>query len=141
MTTAKTYSITINKSYHADIETIFNLFRNNTVFKLTGTNEIQSDFKTGGSFRLTFDNRGTIFGHFTKIANNEIILEWNVDGFQRAPEIKTIVEIKLKQDNENCILMLHHKDIAHEEAANAKQKAWTEILDDLEKEINKNDKD
>jgi hypothetical protein len=135
MTGIKPYSITLTRSYNADPAAIMDLFRNNTVFELTGANEIQSDFKTGGTFRLTFNNRGIIYGIFTKISEDEIILDWNVEGFQRPAEINTTVEINLRKDHANCILIFNHKNIAHVEAANAKEKAWTKIFDNIEKRI------
>jgi hypothetical protein len=135
MTNNKTYSISLEKVYSGKPEEIFNLFQNGTIFTLTGANEIQSEFKTGKPFHLTFHNRGAIYGRFILITDSNIILEWNVKGFQRPDEIKTSVEISLHKDYEKCILTLDHKNIANAEAATAKQKAWTEILDDMEKKI------
>jgi uncharacterized protein YndB with AHSA1/START domain len=74
-----------------------------------------------------------IYGQFTEITANKIVMEWNVEGFQRPPEIKTVVEITLREDDDKCILTLTHKHIADASAAAAKHKAWTEILDDMEK--------
>lgn len=128
----------LTKIYTANTETILNLFRDNTVFKLTGANDIQSDFKTGRPFFLTFNNRGTIHGQFIKIADSELILEWNVDGFQRPQETKTIVEISLKQEREKCILTLNHKNIVQADSVNAKHRAWSEILEGIEKKVNNN---
>ncbi len=135
MTGTKPYSILLTRSYAADPAAIIDLFRNNTVFELTGADEIQSDFKTGGAFHLTFKNRGVIHGFFNKISVDEIILDWNVDGFQRPSEINTTVDITLRKNKAGSVLTLNHKNIMHEEAANAKQKAWAEILDNLEKRI------
>lgn len=126
------HNITISRTYSTDLSTILNLFKDNSVFKLTGANKIESVFKNGGQFCLTFYYRGTIHGQFTKITENEIVLEWNVDGFQRLTENKTIVEIFIKQEDEKCILTLNHKNIPSGESADAKRKAWTEILNDLE---------
>jgi hypothetical protein len=137
MTDNKKYNISLTKTYNTGVETILNLFRDSTVLKLTGADDIQSDFKAGGPFRLTFNNRGTIHGHFIKISDNELILEWNVEGFQRPEEIKTIVEISLRQDDGKCILTLNHKNIMQTDSADAKQRAWTEILENMERELSK----
>ena len=87
---------------------------------------------------MTFNNRGTIYGVFTKITDSDIVMEWNVDGFQRPKETKTSLEISLRKENKECILTLNHKNISHPEAAAAKQRAWTEILDSIEKIISNN---
>lgn len=110
-----------------------NLFRDNTVFKLTGADEIQNDFRNSGMFYLKFNDRGSIHGHYIKITEDKIILNWNVEGFNRPKEIDTKLEISLNENGDNCLLTLSHKNIKHEEAAKAKEIAWTEILDEMEK--------
>ena len=127
--------ITLEKSYSTTSEEIFDLFRNNTFFTLTGADEIESDFRADGKFKLTFKGRGTIYGHFVKISSGEIILEWNVDGFGRTEERNTIVGISLLQSGKSCRLVLNHKHVKDPGAAAAKLKAWTELLEDLEKQI------
>ena len=129
------FSVSIEKSYAAPAIVILNLFRDSTVFKLADPDMIGNDFEEGGSFFLSFSNRGEIDGTFIKITENEIVLEWNVEGFGRPPEINTRVEITFSNENERCILKLDHKNIMHEEAAKAKHKAWTEILDAIETRI------
>ena len=133
-----THFISLQKTYDEGIEAIFNLFMDGTVFKLTGADHIQSDFKAGGLFRLMFNNRGAIHGQFIKINKTHIIIEWNADGFQRHSEIKTLVEITLSGGNGKCILTLDHKNIKQEDSASAKKRAWTEILDNIEKTISNN---
>ena len=129
--------VTLEKTFAASTLEIFELFENTTVFRLTGASHIQVDFRTGGLFCLTFNGRGIINGQFIKITTRNIIIEWNVDGFQRPKEIKTLVEISLRKKSEKkCVLTLHHKNISDEGAAAAKQRAWTEILDDMEYRIN-----
>jgi len=135
MTAPDQFTISLTRSYPVASAVIVDLFKNNTVFELTGADTIENNFKTGGSFHLGFNNRGSIHGHFLSITNNEIILEWNVDGFNKPQEIKTNVQISWRQEGTNCVLTLIHKNIAHEEAAKAKEKAWTEILDDIGKKI------
>ena len=103
------------------------------MFKLTGADEIHSDFISGGSFLFIFNNRGRIYGKFLTITDREIIMEWNVEGFNRPNEIMTSVEIALQDQTENCVLTLNHKYILNEGAAMAKQRAWMEILNEVEK--------
>jgi len=131
-----TYTVSLEKTYRCSKEAILNLFRDNALFTLTGADNIQSEFNTGGLFTLVFTNRGVISGKFTKITGNEIVLDWNVEGFQRPREVNTIVKIMLREENESCILSLIHKNIMHAGAAEAKRKAWTEILEEIEKHLN-----
>jgi len=126
------HTVSIEKAYHSSKEAILNLFRDNTIFKLTGADDIQSDFAVGGAFQLTFNNRGTISGKFTEITEDKITMEWNVDGFQRPSEIETVAEFTVTQENDMCVLKLTHKNISFLEAAKAKKRAWTEILEDVE---------
>jgi uncharacterized protein YndB with AHSA1/START domain len=133
MSNNKTHSVFLKKFYTADKKTIYNLFVDKTVFKLTGADEIQVQPETGQPFHLTFYNRGIIYGHFILFTENAIAMEWNVEGFQRPKEINTFVEIFLSEENGKCHLTLHHQNIMDAAAAAAKQKAWTEILDDIEK--------
>ncbi|HKR03036.1 MAG TPA: hypothetical protein VJY62_00265 [Bacteroidia bacterium] len=138
MTSNKTHTVFLERTYNAETQTILNFFKDTTIFKLTGADDIQADFKTNGLFCLAFNGRGTIHGRFIKITDKEIIMEWNVDGFQRPEEIKTLVEIYIYGDNGKCTLALNHKNIVHAEAAAAKQRAWTEILDEIEHKTNNN---
>ena len=131
----KTHIVSLEKIYATEPATIFDLFKNAIVFKLTGADTIQCDFKSDGLFCLTFNERGTIHGRFIKITPNDILIEWNVDGFDRPKEIKTLVEITLLEKDKKCALTLHHKNIQHASAAAAKQKAWKEILDEVENYI------
>jgi len=135
MTDTGSHIVVLTKVYSADRSTLFNLFRDGTVFKLTGADNIQSVFETGGPFRLTFHNRGVIAGRFIEITDAGITLEWNVDGFKMRPQTETIVEISLVDDAGKCTLTLVHKNIVHEPSAVVKRKAWAEILDDIEREL------
>jgi len=138
MTNSKTHSVFLEKFYNADKKVIYNLFKDKTVFKLTGADEVQVHFETRQPFHLTFNNRGNIFGQFILVTEDKIIMEWNVEGFQRPKEIKTLVEISLSKADGKCLLTLHHSSIMDASAAAAKQKAWKEILDDMEKLVNQN---
>lgn len=138
MTTNKTHTISLQRTYTTETETVLKFFKDTTIFKLTGADDIQADFENDGLFFLAFNGRGTIHGRFIKITDKEIIMEWNVDGFHRPREIKTLVEISAYNDNGKCILALNHKNIVHAEAAAAKQRAWTEILEEIEQRINNN---
>jgi len=124
--------------YKADIKILLDLFRDNIIFKLTGADRIQNDFKDGGKFYLEFNSRGNIHGQFLKISENEIILDWNVNGFNRRDESNTIVQITLIQEKENCKLIINHKNILSKESSEAKRKAWTEIFEDIGKYLNNN---
>ncbi len=59
--------VSLTKTYAAVSDEIMNLFSDNSIFRLTGADDIQSDFRAGGLFRLTFRNRGVISGHFAGI--------------------------------------------------------------------------
>lgn len=132
----RTYNISVQKTYNESAETIFNLFMDGTVFKMTGADNIECDFKAGGQFRLMFNQRGVIYGQFIQLMKNNIVIEWKVEGFQKPSEIHTLVEINLSENNSACILTIRHKNIIHKDSASAKQKAWTEILDDIERKVN-----
>ncbi len=125
----------MEKSFNASREDIINLFRNNTVFKLTSADKIENDFRTGGSFDLEFKGRGRVFGKLIKVSANEIILDWNVKGFNMPAESGTVAAFNLTEENGKCLLKLEHTNILHKESADAKREGWTEILDDLEKEL------
>lgn len=127
------HKIIVIKSFNADTLTIVNLFKDGTIFKLTGADEINFDFYEGGKFLLTFKDRGKIYGEFTKISNSEQILEWNVEGFNRPPEKNTILKISFLQYGEKCNLILEHSLIKFKDAADAKYNAWLEILCEVEK--------
>jgi len=51
------YKIFLEKGYKAKAEDIFNLFSNLTIFKLTGTDLIECDFKEGGTYRKANSNQ------------------------------------------------------------------------------------
>lgn len=131
MKSNQTHTVSLEVLYNQKPESVLNLFKDHTVFKLTGANEIHADFRTGGSFSFIFINRGTIYGKFIKIADTEIIMDWNVEGFQRPAEINTLVNISLQENEGSCLLSLVHQHIANQEAALAKQRAWKEILDKI----------
>ena len=122
----------ISHLYHAAPENIFGLLQNGTFFKLTGADSVESDFKTGGSFTFEFNGRGTIYGSFEEIIpNNKIRMNWNVKGFGRSGETDTKVCITLLMQGQTMVT-IDHAGIKYDEAARAKEKAWKEILDDLE---------
>lgn len=127
------YKIVVKKSFNADTLTIINLFKDGTIFKLTGADEINYDFMEGKEFVLTFKDRGKIFGEFTKVSNSELILDWNVEGFNRPPETNTVLKISFSQNGNKCFMTLKHSKIINRESAEAKNIAWREILDVIEK--------
>lgn len=139
MTNNKPYSVTLQRTFLATSKSIFNLFQEGAIFKFTLADTIQYNFIVGGKFHLTFNNRGTIHGQFIEIKKDHLIIEWNVDGFQRPSELGTVVEVSFSEEKEECLFTLIHKNIMQEEACAAKQRAWTEILVKVEQEIvNKN---
>ncbi len=130
------FVVSLTKTYKATPATILGFFRDNTIFSLTGANEIESNFECGGLFNLSFTGRGVIYGQFKLISYHQLALEWNVSGFGRPHEKDTIVEISLTRDHEKCILQLIHKNIPSPDSAYAKEQAWTSIFDDLEFTVN-----
>jgi hypothetical protein len=141
MTSAKLYTIFLKRKYNTHPDAVFNLFTNGTVFRLTGADLIQSDYSENGLFCLTFNQRGKIHGRFLSIESGKITIEWNVIGFNKPDENNTIVEIVLQIESNGCLLTLNHTNIKNEEGAGAKQRAWNEILRNLENEIEDNGTD
>jgi hypothetical protein len=132
MNSKKSFSVCIKRTLLADSAPIFNLFKDGTIFKLTGANTIQYDFNVNGDFLLIFENRGRIYGRFLTIKANNINMEWNVEGFQRQVELMTTVDVSIFGNNSECTFTLNHLNIFHEDSAASKRRAWTEILDKVE---------
>jgi hypothetical protein len=132
MNSIKSFSVFLKRKLHADSAAVFKLFEDGTLFKLTGANTIQFDFKVNGDFLLIFENRGRIYGQFLKITTANIIIEWNVEGFLKPIELMTTLEISIIGNKSVCELTLNHINIIHEESAAAKRRAWAEILDKVE---------
>ena len=65
------YKIILSKSYNANANTILNLFKDGTIFNLTGADKIKFDYSERGKFLLNFNNRGKIFGSFIKITKDD----------------------------------------------------------------------
>jgi len=126
------HKIILSKTYNANTNAILNLFKDGTIFKLTGADEINFDFCEGGKFLLVFNNRGKIFGSFIKITKDKLILDWNVEGFNRPCEINTLLDISFTQNGNKCSLNLEHTKIFNKESAEAKNIAWREILNVIE---------
>jgi hypothetical protein len=126
------YSVSITKTYNANPGVIFELFKNNTVFKLTGADMVENDFIPGGLFRLTFNNRGVISGRFIEITSHRITAAWNVTGFEKPDEADTSLQIEITGEDNHCVFNLNHTHIKFKAAAEAKQRAWTEISDAIE---------
>lgn len=127
----KPHTLSFQKSFRANSDAIFNLLKDGTVFKLTGADEIAFSFAEEGLFCFTFHNSGKIFGTFISISPSQIIMDWNVEGFQRPDETHTLLTITLREEEGKCHLSLSHTHIIYEEAATAKEKAWGKILEDL----------
>ena len=131
----ETYSVKLEKIFYSSRKNILDMFRNNTVFRLTSADKVENDFRTGGAFDLKFSDRGRVFGKFIKISDDEIIINWNVEGFDLPKETGTVIKFTITEENEKCILKLEHINIVNKESAEAKKEGWTEILDDMEKEL------
>ena len=130
------FTISIQKEFNTTPTFLLKLFRNSTIFRLTSANIIQADFEPNGKFHLTFENRGIIYGRFLKIAEYEIEIDWNVEGFGRPEEKGTLLQVLLKESNDKCLLSLRHSGIILEESAMAKEKSWKEILEEVERITN-----
>lgn len=128
----KSFSVCLKRTYFADEAAVFNLFKDGTIFKLTGADAIQYDFKVNGGFLLIFENRGRIYGRFLTITANNIKIEWNVEGFEKPVELMTSVEVSIFGNKGECTFTLNHLNIFQEDSAAAKRRAWTEILDKVE---------
>jgi len=131
------YSFSLEKIYNTSAENIFKLFRNLTVFRLTGADDIECSFIEGGGFSLTFKNRGVIRGQITGLTENKkIVLNWNVGGFGREQEVNTEVIFTITEENGISTLRLQHNNIKQAESFEAKKRAWGEILEYMENELN-----
>jgi uncharacterized protein YndB with AHSA1/START domain len=130
------HRLCLEKTYNTPAENIFNLFKDLTVFRLTGADIIDVGFKPGGKFTLNFNDRGIIHGDIQEITENKkIVLNWNVEGFGREPEVNTEVIFHLTENNGACSLKLEHNNIMYSESFEAKKRAWSEILEDMENEL------
>ena len=120
--------IFVSHQYKTTSNTIYNHIQNGLLFKLTGADEIEFEFCAGGAFSLSFQNRGRIYGKFGSIIpNEEIVLEWNVNGFNREDE-STQVKIILNENSEGVLLNVNHSGIKSSQSFTAKEQAWKEIL-------------
>ena len=136
ITEHKKYTVEIEKTYTASRKRIRGLFKDKTILKFTGADKIDGEFKTGSEFKLSFKGRGKIIVHVIYFVKGRICLLWNVKGFN-LPEEYSSVYIYLEKKGKKCLLTLIHEDILLEESAKLKDKAWTEILEDLDKELKK----
>lgn len=132
-----TYTLTLSSEYNSTSNQIFKKIEDGTVFDLTGADEITFYFKEDGAFSLLFHERGEIFGTITKIITDEKIeMLWNVTGFDKPEERNTILEIIIERIDENkSRLAIINSGIQNKESFDAKESAWKEILEDLQKEF------
>jgi len=124
-------SFQIRRKFDASAETVYSAIEDTTIFKLTGADEISIDFNENGLFELIFQGRGKIYGSFEKISKTEIVLCWNVGGFDRQDERETVVIFALEKVGDTCNLILTHSSIPSKESAAAKMKAWSGVIDSL----------
>ena len=130
------FEILLQQEYSASEMAVFNLVKNGFLFKLTGADSIQFDFIKDGSFTLEFLERGTIYGTFTEIIQGKkISMNWNVSGFGRGEEPGTHVILSIIDLGNKVALEVSHTGIGNSESAEAKKRAWSEILNDLKKEL------
>ena len=125
---SKPFTVNLSRTYSCTSNTIHELFVDGSVFKLTGADEKFSDFKNENTFRLIFSNRGEIFGHIIKNEIHHLIFEWNVKGFDKPEEINRLLDLNFMESENGVELILQHSEIKNSAAAEAKLKAWTEIL-------------
>lgn len=121
------------KDLSAGVTTVFNFLGTEKFMSLTGADQIVYDFREGGEFKLSFRGRGEISGTIEEIIPyHRIVLNWNVTGFSRPDETNTKVII-LMTTSSGTTVSIEHSEIKNEEAAEAKRKAWREILTVLKK--------
>ena len=126
------HSVVLQKTFYCSPDSVFSLFEDGTVFKLTGANQLEHNIRRGGIFNLTFNDRGVISGKILELTVPKIVFEWNVEGFNRPDENATFLEIKIEKKGDTSVLILRHDNILDAGAASAKKRAWTEILDKME---------
>ena len=133
---AKDFKVFISQEYSSRDIAVYNLIRNGTMFRLTGADEIKFDFCKNGSYTMQFLNRGNIFGTFLEIIpNRKVSLDWNVNGFGRDEEVGTKVIISIIKIDKGVIIEAIHSGIRNKISSNAKHKAWTEILKNMQQEL------
>lgn len=132
-----TLTLSLSHMYKSSSQEVFAKIEDGTLFDLTGADEITFYFKEEGAFSFLFHNRGEIFGTITKIIHNEKVeMLWNVTGFDKPEERNTELTITIEKTDDNmATLSVLNTGIKHKEAYEAKERAWKEILEDLEKEL------
>ncbi len=130
----KKLEIVVTGEYEAKPDELFDLISKGNLFRLTGADQINFDFQKNGLFKFEFTNRGIISGSFTEIIpGKKISMLWNVSGFGRENENGTEVVISISEKNNHTSVEVRHSDILNAPSAEAKQRAWTEILNNLKK--------
>ena len=118
---------------NTNVTVVFNLLGTEKFMALTGATKIEYDFREGSEFRLSFSGRGEISGTIEEIIPyHRIVLRWNVTGFNRPDEVDTRVII-LMTTSKGTTVSIEHSEVKNDEAAEAKRKAWKEILAELKK--------
>ena len=132
-----TFTLTLFSEYNISPHQLFQKIEDGTIFDLTGADEITFYFKEDGAFSLLFHERGEIFGTITKIIPDEKVeMVWNVTGFDKPDERNTLLEVIIEKIDENkSRLTIINSEIQNKESFDAKERAWKEILEDLEKEF------
>ncbi len=133
----QSFTLNLSHTYNCCPEKVFKKIEDVTLFNLTGADDITFVFKEDGAFSFLFNNRGEIFGMITKIIPNEIVLiNWNVVGFDNTDERDTKLELIIDKIDENkSRLTIVNSGISNKKSFDKKEKAWIEILEDLEKDF------
>ena len=131
----ETFEILLREEYKCRIIDLQKLVKSNLIFELTGADQIEGNMSLNSLFSLHFHQRGKIFGKVISATENEFNLEWNVTGFNKPDEVKTIVKIKLIENRTSSSLEIKHSLIKNYKAKLAKEKAWREILENIKNKI------
>jgi len=129
------FKILLTQEYRSTASAVYKLIQNGFFLKLTGADVITFDCRIDGKFSLLFHDRGMIQGSVSElIPGKKISLIWNVKGFGRDEETGTVT-ILLVEDANKVTAEITHRGIRSTESAEAKQRAWSEILSGIRKEL------
>ncbi len=130
------YFISVSCDYDDAPDEIYTRIRDGKLFELTEADSVTFDFSENAAFECDFADRGRISGRFIKIIpNSKVVMEWDVEGFERPDEKGTKVWITILGSENRTTLTIEHREIPSEESAEAKRRAWEGILQELSKSI------
>src|ERR1044071_8464394 len=120
------YNLEVSAIYNAPASEIFEAFKNGLFFSLTGADDIRFEFSEGGSFEFHFTGRGRIYGKVGQIiADEKMVMDWNVEGFNMENEYVTRVTISLDTAVRTTATIMH-ENIPTSASQAMKKRAWTE---------------